>query len=514
MAWTSNFIAALSKQSQQRSFLLETVALWNEPGVVGYSTGSDAGIGSDRTVGITRITFEGQSVTPQSWTSTVGAFDVYVAGDPTELFGNITRGSTIQIRMGWAGWAGSDFEPVALGRVQRITRSGGSPEWCITCLDAYSAASQRLDNAHEIGLFYDLPTSTTLTASSAVADGTYDVVAADAWEKSTDWNGLALVTSALGDPYYRRWSGAHTTTLTIQSAGTALLMGTTDVGASSGDVIAQVAYMEGHPISIARSVLTSRGSAANGTYDDLPVSWGLGIGQEFFDDVDIDNVLRIVQPASGSFFIQVGVTDQVTDPRAWLQDTLLAPFGLFLAMRQGLLTIRAAQDPTTGTTASTYSSGFEISVDDVIAVEEWHAFDPDVETEYAGVAGVTYGPVTTLGTSQTPATMPGAQIVTIDVSDSVFSNGAAVMTEMIARLGLYYTRIPEVIRMRTTLRAAQLAVGDLITVTLGAPFVWSRRDGALGYSGRRALVTQVNADFWGGTCRVDIRVYPDAEDWS
>lgn len=505
MSWTSTFIDLLGS-SQTRMYLAEVVTIGSEPGINGFKIASHYGLSGDDSGKISMITTAGHSIRPGSWSSVVGAFDVFVTS-VGDVLGNIQRGSTIQVRMGFRGWATSAFEPILLGRVTRITRSGRSPQWCISCLDLYSATSYRIDVANSSGLFDELGT-TTLTANSAIGDTTYDGVAFSNFERESGGaNGAVLVATAAGAPYFRAWSALTATTLTIDAAG-ATLLGTTDIGASSADIVYEVAYMEGHPLTIARKILLSTGTAsANGAYDVYPNSWGLGIGQQYLDEIDMDRVLTIVQPASGSYVIKVGQLDPVDDPRAWMEATILAPFGLFFSMRQGLLTIRAAQDPTS---AGAYTAGFELVLADVIEIEQWDAWDPDAPAEYTIVTTTAYG--TSVSTTATvAATLPAYEEIVIDVSTCLYDNKTAVLTEIGTRLGVYYTRIPELFRARVKLRAAVLAAGDIITVTLGAPWLVSRRDWPGGYDGRRAVVTAIQVDYWRGFCTIDVRVYPDGE---
>lgn len=502
MGWTSAFIDGLSTQ-KARMFLFEVVRMNNEPGIPGFKMASHAGLSGDDSAQISGVEMAGQSVRPQSWTSVVGAFDVCFVGNPNDVLNNIRRGSTIQLRMGFPGWSASAFEPIALGRVTKITRSGRPMEWCISCLDAISATSYQIDTNAVDGLFGNLAL-TTLTADSAVADALYDGTAFGSFQRETGSNGAVLVTPSGGDPYFRLWSGSTATTLTIASPGTASLMGTTDVGASSSNVIACVAYMTAHPLTVARRVLLSTGAGTNGSYDTYPSGWSLGIGQQYCDEIDMDRVLTIVQPASGSYIIEVAQTDAVDDPRAWLESTVLAPFGLFLAMRQGLITIRAAQDPTS---ALSYTSGFELTIQDLIDVESMDHEDPDAGAEYAFVTAISGGTFYT-SSSTVPATLPAYDKVIIDLSTCLFSNLTPILTEVVGRLGLYYTTIAEVVRLKVRLRAAQVAVGDIITITLGAPWIYSRRDGAKGYEGRRAVVLFLQPDYWRAYCTITLAVYP------
>lgn len=512
MAWSAAFLEQL-QTSTVRLFRMEVVKLWEEPGTEGFSIASHYGLGGDDSARISGIETAGQTLKPQSWTSEVGEFGVLVAGVPSDLLRNVTRGTSIQVTMGFPGWKPSAFEAILLGRVKGISRVGATNAWRVTCLDAFSALSYRMSVTATQGLFGGMG-HTLLTADAAIGDSTYNGTIFSDFERESGAHGAVLATPGSGEAYYRKWSASTGTTLTIASPATVTVMDTDDVGAESGDTVAEVAYLKGHPIEIARKVLTSRGAAANGPYDVYPASWGLGVGQQFLDDVDIDQWLSVVQPGSGSYEIEIAQTAGVDNAKDWLEGTVLAPFGCFLAMRQGMLTIRAAQDPTD---PDAYATGFHLTLADVVSDADgvpsiaWEAYDPDVDTEYSGLVGIYRGGSVT-STLTIPATLPAKDTVVIDVSTCVFSNGVAIVTELQSRLGVYYTRIPEYLRVKCRLRAAQLAVGDLITVTLGPPWVYSRRDVPAGYDGRRAVVTQVEPDYWQGFCTLELRIYPDTED--
>jgi hypothetical protein len=281
-------------------------------------------------------------------------------------------------------------------------------------------------------------------------------------------------------------------------------MGTTASNASVGASVAYVAYLYGHPMDIARKLLTSR-EESNGAYDLLPFEWGLGFNAELVDDDDSDQFRALVTATSGSYSWAFGQLATVTDGYAFLSD-FLARGGLFLTMRQGRVTVRAGQDP--------YAAGAYIEAalqyHDLEEEPEVSGFDGDHTVE-ANVCRVLSASSFTDSTAYDAATLPATRRRDYDLSDRVSSNESATRAGDSARLSVLATRIPErVVAPLASLRGAQWAVGGGIQIA--DERILTRALITRGTVDRRGIIDEVTTDWTAGRVTVGALVYPPDEE--
>jgi hypothetical protein len=510
MAWSSRFISELANPARKPVWIFESLIAGSAPIGTPLRFASAPGLGDYQLLGLRGVRVQGQTLSPSSSTTTVGEFSVDIVGDPTALFTNITRGTVCLVRMGFAGWAESDFEIIALGQVRNMRRATAL-SWAVDCRDLFSAARTRLTTtAGQLALFYDLEAAATTMATDAYAVGDADITVADAsvFARETGGTGVVRVTPTSGDDFFLLWSAKTATVLTLSESGSEHFA-TTRAAAGIGQAVQGCAYLKGHPCDVVRRILTS--GSGTGVYDDYPSAWGIGLPDFLFDHEDIETFRdRVVVPASGSWEWEIVVTEPKTDGFAWLQDEL-ARAGMFLAMRQGLVTVRALQ--AQGSTTYTYHSNLTITDEDIAEVLEWEAFDSDVGEEYAEVEVTTLdaSAVTesTTSTSEDPATLPAADTRPFDLGSRVWNNRSAVRTEVVGRVKESATRVPERLRLRLVpLSWAQLAPGD--PVFLSTTKIWGRLDGGA-YDGRGAIVVEVSPDYIVGEVDVSLVVYPQTD---
>jgi len=133
-------------------------------------------------------------------------------------------------------------------------------------------------------------------------------------------------------------------------------------------------------------------------------------------------------------------------------------------------------------------------------------WDPQTTTEYTTTAITTA--TGTLETDDDLQTLPAAALRTYDVSDRVFTNQAAVRSEMAGRLTESSCRVPEAIELVLRgLAWARLTAGDLPRVT--TPRLRGRLDSTRdGYNGRIVYVTSVSPDHPGNRTVITALAYP------
>jgi len=505
MAWSSAFVEALKAQIMHPIFVLEVTPIADEPCNDGYRASSHPRYGDPV---IATVRTQGATLQPVSWTSTVGAFSVDLVGDLGEIFDSLTRGTIVSLYVGFAGWALADFERVAIAQVYQI--SGGPSRWNLECRDILAALRQKINSdAAQLSLFYGIGQVSYLTASYTIGDTTLTVTNTTVYQRGAGWNGAVQVTPESGNPFLLYWDNKNSGTELNLANPTIDHHGTTMVDALLGDsYAANVALLTGHPMDIVRKVLTSiNGVSANGAYDVLPSTWGLRLPESWIDNADVDRWKAMTNAGTTSGLVwEVIVADEQTDPSAWIA-SLLSPAGLFLTMRQGCLTIRAAQSYSISATAVWES--FEITdMDfDTWAYEAW---DSDHSVEYGNVR-VLSATTEEFGTEEDNVTFPAATYSYYDNSAVIFSDESAQCTSIAGRVYLAAQRIPERVKITGRLHLAQLAPGSVI------PFSSWRVKGRTtqsrkGFDRVPGTVLSVSPDWSGGTCTVVLVFYASTGD--
>lgn len=502
MSWSAEFITELGRQSQAPVWIVEAIPAGDTPIGTPIKFASAPGIGDYPLLGLQGVKVQGQTLSRTSWTTTIGTFSVEIVGSATALFRNITRGTFLLVKQGYAGWAENQFQTVAIGQVHNI--KGVFPSWSIECRDLFAALRSRLGQINSIELFNSLGGSSLLTVDYTAGLGTLTVASTATFTAEAGGDGAVRVVPSSGDAFYVRYTGKTATTLTGCTAN----FGTLDVDAAIGSVVEDAALLSGHPMDVVRRLLTS--SSGTGEYDDYDDTWGIGLPSDLIDHEDMDLWRDALHVTSGTWDWDIVVTGPEPDGLGFIS-SILASCGMFLAIRQGKLAVRVG----TSMSGSTYAfhTGLTITDGDIAEVLEWEAFDADSPIEYAQVSVTTRSNVNgedevNSGTVESPpATLPAAKTKNFDLSGLVWNNRLRVKTDMIERMAESVLRIPERLVLRLVpLHWAQLTVGD--PVSLNTKRIYGRYD-ADGYVDRSAIVVQVSPDYVEGFVDVALVLYPD-----
>lgn len=464
MSWGTPFLAAIGERALRPVFVLERVEVYQEPGsswrvasVSGYAS-------SPATLDPISVELVGQSVAVRSWTSVYGGFSVTVVGELRDITAGVTKGSVLALRMGFSGLPESDWERIALGQLRNIRlvhpSQAAAKAWRLEMVDLATALRSRLVTTQgSQRLLFGTRTTTTTTADWTVGDTSLEVSSTSGFGRRTGAAG-GLVVTVGSDSFLLTYLGTSTGPTRFTSVSDDVL-NTTPVDAPLGSTVTEVAWLEGHPVDIARRVLTSRGDGSNGLYDVYPEAWGLGVHDSLVDHDDCDRHKEATELATGTHNWQLVEDQAVEDPGAWLSGHL-ARSGFFLAMRQGAVTVRAAQR-TLGVTR-TWLSGIEVTDDEIESLDAYDAWAPEADLEYAGVQVTTASEVDGefFGDADLQ-TIPGAGYWLVDLSDRVLTDEAAHRDEAGERLYEAVTTVPERFVLTCAgLRAMQLAPGDVV----------------------------------------------------
>ena len=525
MGWSADFLSELASPTVSPKYILEFVMDYHE--VIGeegafssHSTEYSQLIGSEVSVG-------GGRVQPGSWSYTKGGWSVLVIddeanGDVYTLLQQVVRGNYAVLRVGFAGWADSDFETVALGALSSV--SGTAPEFVFEFDSILTHwATRHAVDAAQMALFDSIDANdadltrenTTVTASWPVGDATINVSSTSDFARGSSGKGALLCSDDFyGDPFYVIYTGETSTTFTGVATGDMRLTSPVPMGISTPAQVFACAYLDGHPCDIAREVLVSTGDGVHGTHDDLPRSWGFAAFEDWVDDDDIIDIKAIIGDKSGNDHDwQVIVEEGQTDAIGWLNG-LLSEAGIWLTMRQGKVTIRAAQN-TDMDSSKRYEDlwvvpDFELTDDDIIEVQNYQFFFNEMPTEAATCSAAYYAShnagtlVSGVSVTTDVTSLPAVTLSEHDLTDVVFDSSSQPATDVIFRCHLWECRVPEYVKVTCAgLRCAQLCPGDVIPVTSSQ--LRGRMDRtADGWDAVDAMVIGVSVSWMDGTVELEL----------
>ena len=499
MSWTNRTLAMMADTVIRPLFILRTIAVNNAPGVAGYTAATDPTIG-DPIIGARGVRVQGSTFQPGTWQSTLGGFSVDLAGDLSTFKSCVTRGTFLELLIGFPGYTAAEYEVIAVGQAQQL--SGSSPRSAtLECRDVLSALRCRPTSTAGTGaLGYRVTgAETTLAAGYTAGAATLDLTAVTGFALGTSTTELAaMVTPTTGDPFILTYTGVSGTDLTGVAA--TAVHGTTAVDAVAGDAVQPLIWIEAHPSSAVRAFLLSVLGSGVHTYDVLPQGDGLSLPYDWVDHTDCALWKGLAEPTMVWEFASMEAIDS---PGDWLAG-ILAAGGFFLTVRMGLLTIRAAQLLS----GQTMPIVVDITDDDVeIGGWSWEAWAADTASEACKVT--VYSATGNTSTStENPATLPFHEEDRYDLSELLFTDQSANRTSISGRVAEAARRVPERYTMRCAgLRLAQLAPGD--RVRLYSRLIAGRLGASMdGLDGVSALVVQCSPDYGGGRVTLSVLIYP------
>ncbi len=503
MTWSASFAAALGARAVAPVFFVERVSLYHEPGGA-WAAASHPGYGLEAAIVAQSLQVGGGTLTPVDWGTTIGEWSFSVqTTDPAALFSALKRGAVVRAWVAVSdGGSVTDPQPVALGMVADIVGTRGA--WVVRCLDVGALLRSRLDvRTTGLRLFADVGASTTLASAYTPGDGHVHVNSTAQFDRETGANGVIRITPHSGAAFYLTWNLLGTGPTRVMGLSTAAVNGTTAVTANTGSTVECLVWLEGHPLDIARKVLTSTGAGTNGLWDTLPASWGLGLPYAQIDDADTSaQAAGVVLCSAGVPYAWTYVQDEaVDDAWSWLTG-FLAAAAAWPTMRQGLITLRGWQR------APLRSVGYAATItdDDVFEVEGWSAYDSDHPVEYQRVT-VTASGGSASGTLTVASTLPAYRTLSLDISDRAYTAPGNHAADILDRAEVPATVIPERVELRACLRLAGLCPGDRVRLTTSQ--CASRAHGADGFLGDEAHVVQVATAWDAGYTPLALLIYTE-----
>ena len=340
MGWGNAFVRKLWNPSNRPTWYLKVSSEVSSPGATGFIIGGVEGadlqaLGGDVLQGLSA------TVSRQAWTVSHGGATIRIAGAVAEVLQNLTRGSIVELWMGFDDLAPEYYERVFLGQVRSLR---GSPMagWTLQAWDIISALGTRLTpTTAETALFYEFSTSLlhTVVGGYTIADPTIEVHNGASLLRETGGLGLIKVAGDAND-FVIRWSSRVGDVLTIEAVG---IYGVgNDSDATAGNAVTPLGLLQGHPRDFIRKVLLSDGTGT-GSFNTLPAPWGYGLPEDYVDVADISNTI-VDLGVDVTVDWDVVITEEQSNGYSWIQG-VLSKGGFWICQRQGSITMRACTDP-------------------------------------------------------------------------------------------------------------------------------------------------------------------------
>lgn len=521
MAWSDAFLAMLDEPDREPVYVLEALSGDESDGWgfgQSWRVASHKGLGIEvaigREGGSTRspVSFRGQRLHVDSWRASLGAFTVTL-NNWTSAVDNLRRGLFMVLRMGFAGWALSDFETVGIGILKSFQVRG--PVATLTVDDVMQAlVTRRTTKPDRVQYFNNVGKSAAVNGGTGLS-GNVTLSSTDNFEKAETHSGAVMFVESDGSDFFIT---KYESIVGSQLRGLDLINNLFDTD-NPGTVVpgqqaVNVAYLKGHPFTIFRRLITSTGEGTNGAGDVYPRSWSVGIPEAYIASTDIATWESRYSVDSGEFNIELLIDSPQSSGLSWLLNNY-SLMGIYPSILQGQLTLRSALDPTDSAQWGDIAQ-LELTDADIAEVIDHSIWDdnkasisgrPYVRTEQVddvtdGLNGLTRILRATLGealgltdTSNDAVgvlvdltDLPGQLETEYDISGFVRNNKAEIATAVAKRVGPWVRILPETATLRVRRwRASQITTGNVILLTTDKMY------GREGYPTQRAcLVTSVD----------------------
>ena len=182
MSWSNGFIQSLDAKAYKPIFQLRILNLGNLLGMdfSVYSTGS-----APLKISRDGVAIGGTRVIPGRWSVSLGGFTVNLAGNIRELLMHTRKGAFAELN---CSINGGQYERVAIGQLQSITRLGMGEKWVIQFRDLISAFQNTCNtnvgatptpsssDPPQQPLFWDVGQKTSITINYGLSDTTLNVL--------------------------------------------------------------------------------------------------------------------------------------------------------------------------------------------------------------------------------------------------------------------------------------------------------------------------------------------------
>ena len=405
--WSGEFIDRISQTTRDPIFIVRGIKSL-APDSLSYgdimtavnmtSSGSYAGLPIQQN----GVRVQGARVSPRSWSSSVGGFEVDVLpGEPWQrkenmfadpslnLVQKLPRGILAELKMGFPGWSEDRFQTIASGQLYNIT--GGPQTYRVQFRDLWSSLRSRpTTSGHNYTLFNLLGNATAtgpIAGGNLPATGGINPIQKEDSGLGTD-TGLIKVTSGTSVGYYE-YTGIDV--VGSQLTGCVFFGGDSFIIAP-GAQIDCCFYVSDHPIDFVHKLLVSTGvtpPATVASFNTLPKTWGYGIPERLIDSENMKLYKDMSSPSTGVPEWRIWTDEFQPDGLSWIQSVIQSG-GYFMTQAQGTLSVRAAlnvKPPGAGVYAPSImgigaTPRLEITDEDIMQLVSYEAFDASTPVEY------------------------------------------------------------------------------------------------------------------------------------
>ena len=528
--WSGEFIDRIGKTTRDPIFLVRGIQSL-APDSLSYgdimtavnmtSSGAYAGLPIQQN----GVRVQGARVSPRSWSSSVGGFEVDVLpGEPWQrkehmfaapslnLVQKLPRGIWAELKMGFPGWSEDRFQTIASGQLYNIT--GGPQTYRVQFRDLWSSLRSRpTTSGHNYSLFNLLGKA---TATGPIAAGNLPVTGVPGFpvEKEDSGSGtdtgLFKVTQGSSIGYYE-YTGIDV--VGSQLTGCVFFGGDSFVIAN-GDDIDCCFYVSDHPIDFVHKLLVSTGvtpPATSSSFNTLPKTWGYGIPERLIDSENMKLYKGMSSPATGTADWRIWTDTFQPDGLSWIQ-SVIQPGGYFMTQAQGTLSVRCALNmtPTLSDAPALLTDGVSITDEDIMQLVSYEAFDSSTPVEYRA-SKVSYdGNVDSTSPQSAQSTENVLSVPALRAIEREFPfcslNSLNNMRTLRDRLGQWDHRICERFVFECAgWRLAVLAPGDVVNIS--SKVIESRgHDHTL--DNQVGIVTEVSPSWQGSSVRIGVVFLP------
>ena len=372
MAWSQDFIKSLDRPSKIVSYILNFL-----PPAADYtlSDGQYISGGTQIALSDADVTIDSVRVTPQRWSVNFGGFTIRIVGDIRPVSNSSFRkGAVAELIMSREGIR----ERVCIGQLRSI--SGGRGVWTLEFVDFLTMMQSRLTAKAEESQFWFNAGQTAKVTNNFNFSSSPNLYVDDItiFERETGKNGMIKVQqSSSGNTDLFIWNSKTSTSGTagyLTIVGRAMYPSTAAIGTLQvNDVVTNIARLMGRPDYVFARLVMSTGFGTNGTFDDYPASYALGVpfNPSLFDVQNLNTYYTEVWATpSGSHEIEL----QIEEPGN-IQDFLTAVLnmGMWPVWDQNTLSWRVCQDPNS---ASWVTVRDHITDIDIISIDSHHLYSP------------------------------------------------------------------------------------------------------------------------------------------
>ena len=443
---------------------------------------------------IKKISTTGQRVSVRSWKSSIGTLRVNLSGAKVAqaVSVNVPRGLLAELKVGFAGFRYDEFETFGFYVYRGL--SGIENNWVMD-FDEGLSILQRPSSVHLSGRFYRHAGDhyASLSTGYAGISGETDLLVAHAkrlsdgntisfnstnFPKDSEHRGLLYVESTDTDPFFLKFTSIDGGGFEVVAEN---VLDTVRGPAGILDKVFVYGYVQDSIPEVANLVLFGRRRTHTASAKTMPDGWhcDLNIESHLANLSDMYRVSNLFDSDYENFKGDFIVPSALNNGFRGLEEFLSA-FGFWLVMKEGGISYRFVQQLVVAGGLSPKATPDYIITDlDIVKEQSYQRFNTDAPDEIFQLAlpgGIT---------SETPVkTRPGTfrfqhqskQFVFDD--DVLSSNKSNSRTNMSARLGPWYHRIPDhmVLELKSW-RFAEMVPGDVVSIE--SSYLFNMINGAL-----------------------------------